>query len=244
MKALFISLLATVSAWSGTFVLTGARGGLASDGYSGVEYLAGSSSAGTSLDGTPWGTILCRNWFEFLIPALGGTLISATVNLQQGEPAGPPCGAFGTPGCGVPALSGHGGPPTTFTLSALAAVPTSFSQIGSDLTYGTVSLDSSTNGTIVNIPLDAAALTAIAASSGGEFLTGGVDSGETSSTYAYDFGNLTLNNTVTLTLVTATDAPGPSTPALLIAGLVAVGVLARKPHRFSAGPCRAFRRAR
>jgi hypothetical protein len=128
-----------------------------------------------------------RDWFEFSIPTLtGGALSSATLELD--EPA-----------------DGHAGGSLTFAVYGLCARPFLFSDVTISNPFGSVGTSSASNGTTVDVTLNAAALAAIGASQGGNIFIGGIDSGELSSSDASDFGD-TLNQSTVLHLQTAPTA--------------------------------------
>src|SRR5215831_9685437 len=108
-----------------------------------------------------------RDWFEYAIPALGGTLTSATLELIE-----PPLG--------------RSGGPQTFSVYSLSDRPFHFSDIGAGIFFGSVATSDALNGTVIDIPLNASALAAITANQGGNVFIGGIDSGEDSG--AFDFG--------------------------------------------------------
>ncbi len=104
-----------------------------------------------------------RDHFDFSIPTIDGTLESADLVLTE-------------PNLGS---GGHVGATTTFSVYSLGTFGTyGFSDIGAGTLFGSVSLDTTSNGTLIDISLNSAALSAISADQGGAFSLGGVDSGE------------------------------------------------------------------
>ncbi len=129
-----------------------------------------------------------RDWFEFPIPALSGTLVSGTLNLDQPQ-------------------FGHQGGQLLYSVYALGSQPANFSDVNANAAtlYGSVSTDAATDGTAVSITLDAAALAAIAGSQRGDFFIGGIDSGENSGSFAGDFAS--SNNHQTFLELTTVPEP-------------------------------------
>jgi hypothetical protein len=128
------------------------------------NYFAGSS-----------GQEAIRSYFDFVIPTLGGPIGSATLELDQ-------------PGGTTP---GHSGGDTTLSVFNLGVngMPL-YSDMSSGTLYGTsATLNDATDGTTVDIALNAGAIAAIQADSGGgNFNLYGVSSGENASTLTGDFG--------------------------------------------------------
>lgn len=192
----------------------------------------GTSAGNSYAAGLSLGFGQFRDWFEFDIPSLPGLVTSATLSLDQ--PAG-------TVAVGIPSSTvGHFGPQTTYTLYGLPSIPTGFSDFLNGSVYGSATLDSTSNGTVVDIALDAAAIDAIAAAGGDVFLLGGIDSGEIIPAVCngcgqnFDFAN-TDGASVTLTLDVSGspfgDAPEPSTGAALVTAgaLFLVRAIVRRP---------------
>jgi hypothetical protein len=94
--------------------------------------------------------------------------------------------------------------------------------------FGSVSTSTASNGTTLSITLDADALAAIITDQGGNIFFGGVDSGELSTTTAFDFGNAGSSDHSTLSLVTRAAVPECSSILLLSTLLGACGIAMRK----------------
>lgn len=213
-----LSFLVVLSAFGGTITLTDdARGWVtpnpSQSGGGGGTGLAppnnGTAADNNYVAGGSLGGGMFRDWFEFAIPSLSGPLLSATISLNQ--PLLP--SAEGIP----PSSLGHSGPQTTYTMYGLPATPTDFASFMPQALYGSAVLGAATNGTTVDISLNSAALQDIGAAAGGEFLLGGIDSGEIGFDLQgcngcgqnFDFA-ATGGTQVTLTLDTADAAPEPS----------------------------------
>jgi hypothetical protein len=150
------------------------RGSRASDGGGDFSqplggYFAGRTTAGLAHD-AQW-----RNYFNFTIPFLSGTLLGATLLLEQ--PAAP-CFDPSCTGGFYPADAGD-----TFHIFSIYGIGADhdFNSIGAGgaaTEYGTVTLDAATNGTMVSISLGGTALADILAAQGGLFHLGGIDSAE------------------------------------------------------------------
>lgn len=147
-----------------------------------------------------------RNWFEFSVPTITGSLVSATLNVD--EPGSP--------------YQAHFGGTLTYAVYGLGAQPTVFTDVTTSNPFGSVNTSSADDGTTLSITLNAAALAAISADQGGNIFIGGIDSGETSSSDAVDFSGAPGN--VALDLTTAASAvPEPSSlPLLIIVSLAVV----------------------
>ena len=123
-----------------------------------------------------------RDWFEFSIPHLSGPLVSASLELFQPQ-------------------FGHLGGSLNFSVYALDGRPTHFLDITRGILYGSVSTDSSINGTNLLITLDAAALAAVQASQGASFFIGGIDTGENGNSPAGDLAGEPGRSILRLTTV-------------------------------------------
>jgi hypothetical protein len=162
-----------------------------------------------------------RDWFEFAIPTLSGDVVSATLALDQ------PAGTLLSGGLVVG--GGHEGPPSSYLLYGLPAIPTGFADFTIGPMLGFTTLDASSNGTVVSIDLDAAALAAIGADRGGEFILGGIDSGEVLPPVCnlcgqdFDFANTTGAH-VSLTLDIDPGADTAPEASTLTLSLAAAGV--------------------
>lgn len=207
MKRLFFALailaLGGVQPASADIVIDYAARGSISDtggpnGNGDINYLAGFANGSRF-----------RNHFDFSIPNFSGTLLAATLTLDNN--ASP--------------LS-HTGGPNTYSVYSLGAFGTyAFTDIGAGTFYATTTISAS--GT-VSMALNNAALNDITAERGLTFSLGGVDSGENSGgsdNFDYGFTNGGRLNPVTLTLVTTT--PEPS--ALVLLG---IGVAVMAGHRW------------
>ena len=157
-----------------------------------------------------------RDWFEFDIPTLTGSLLSATLNLD--DPL-------------------HFGGSLTYAVYGLAAEPTAFGDVTTSNPFALpVTTSSADNGTTISITLSSAALAAITADQGGHIFIGGIDSGETSSTNAGDFARTGLGTGVTSLSLTTGPAPVPEPASIvLFAPLLIVSLVAlrRKTRRLS-----------
>jgi hypothetical protein len=163
----------------------------------------GANPANNSLAGFVQGEGQFRDWFEFDIATLTGSLVSATLNLD--EPAGPP--------------PGHLGGSLTYTVYGLAGQPMVFTDVTTTNPFGSVGTSSADNGTTISITLDSAALADIVAHQGGHIFIGGVDSGENNTTIAGDFVGTGAGNVTSLSLNTA-PVPEPASISLLFAPLL------------------------
>ena len=123
-----------------------------------------------------------RDWFEFSIPHLSGPVISATLDLFQPQ-------------------FGHIGGNLVYSVYALSGKPLHFSEIPSGTLYGSISTNSSTNGTTLFITLDAAALAAIQGTQGGNVFIGGIDTGEKGTSLGGDFAGEPGRSILKLTTV-------------------------------------------
>ena len=173
-----------------------------------------------------------RNWFEFDIPNLSGaTITSATFSLYDGI---------------------HEGGGLTFAVYGLSAQPTVFTDVTSADPFGSVATNNASLDTTLTITLNAAAIAAIEANQGGSFFIGGIDSGETSSSDAADFGS-TQDGThfdgsacpsaagghcaTTLDFTTTSIIATPEPPPTLLTGavlLILAGVMFRRRSKAAA----------
>jgi hypothetical protein len=146
-----------------------------------------------------------NNHFDFSIPTISGTVISATLTLDNNMHFG---GAMGN----------------TYHLYSLGAFGTyGFADIGIGTPYGSTTIKST--GT-VTVALDAPALADIAADEGGTFSLGGVVSGVPGG--AIDFST----GATTLTLEIA-DVPEPATLTLVAIGIAGMAGYAWRRRRYS-----------
>jgi hypothetical protein len=180
------------------WVCTGPSSGCPNNGADpGNNYFAGFTSASQF-----------RDWFEFTIPTLPGSLLSATLNLD--EP-----------------LLGHDGGSLTYDVYGLTTQPMMFTDVTTSNLFGSVATSSASSGTTISITLDSAALAAIAMHQGGNIFIGGIDSGETSSTLAGDFartGGLPPVGVTSLKLNTA-PAPVPEPASIVLFASLLIGSL-------------------
>jgi hypothetical protein len=168
-----------------------------------------------------WGAGQLRDWFEFAIPTLTSPLLSATLNLDE------------------PAL-GHIGGSLTYTVYGLAGQPTLFTDVTTSNPFASpVTTSTADDGTTISITLDSAALADIVAHQGGNIFIGGIDSGENSSTSAFDFaktGNPAGTIGVTSLSLTTAPAPVPEPASVVLLASVLIGLLVafhRKTRRAS-----------
>jgi hypothetical protein len=156
------------------------------------------------------GTGQYRDWFEFAIPTLNSSLVSATLNLADVL---------------------HVGGSLTYDVYGLAAQPLAFSDVTTSNPFGSVVTSSASMGTLVSITLDSAALADIVAHQGGHIFIGGIDSGENSSTTAAgDFG--VTNAPFVPASLSLNTIPEPASIVLLASLLVgSLVVLRRKTRR-------------
>ena len=166
-------------------------------------------SAGAGSDSDNSNLAQVRDWFEFPIPSLTGTLVSATLSLDDGS---------------------HEGGDLTFDVYGLSAQPLVFTDVTTSNLFGSVSTSNSSAGTTLTISLNAAALAAIGAAQGGNIFIGGIDSAETITDpgtvslgdFVGDFGSTanipgfqSFNTDLNLTTTTAATVPEPSSLLLL-----------------------------
>jgi hypothetical protein len=197
-KVLILAMtLVTVPAWPSVLFLDAFQRGWVSTGDpgnngadAGNNYLAGQLLSDEY-----------RNWFEFSIPDFSGTLTSATLILTQPQPGG------------------HVGDDLVYSAYGLDNQPVQFSDVTDALLYGSANTAPSGAGS-VSVTLDAAALAAIAADKGGDFLIGGIDSGEFSNSDAYDFGGTDQRYRTLLNLTTVPEPHMAIPLAIVIFGLL------------------------
>ena len=122
----------------------------------------------------------------------------------------------------------------TFSVYALSAQPTAFSQVTNTTLYGSIGTSTALNGTTISITLNADAIAAITAAQGGNFFIGGIDSGENVNG-SVDFaatqnpnGGTPFGSALTLT---TEDAPLPAVPEPSTLALISVGGLAFAAYR-------------
>lgn len=184
------------------------RGWISDDGsnngnFSSNNYIAGSL-------GTKY-----RNHFDFAIPSFTGTLDSATLVLRNDFFSG-----------------SHQGSSHTYSLYSLGAFGSySFSDIGSGIGYGSVTISSIG---IVSVTLNASAIAGISAAQGGTFSLGGVHSGEDLGSGNVDFGGSHNGDASSTQLILDTSpeaVPEPTTLALFGIGAGIAGLKARRRKR-------------
>jgi hypothetical protein len=100
-----------------------------------------------------------------------------------------------------------------------------FTDVTTTNPFGSVDTSAASNGTTVDIMLNATALSAISAAQGGNIFIGGIDSGELS--LGFDFGSNT-GFAQLQTVLSLTTTAEPSSPPLLATILVAFGIALRK----------------
>jgi hypothetical protein len=202
LKATVLALtLATIPAWCGvTIIDSSGRGWVTTGAPNNNGANSGNYIAGqlTSND--------YRNWFEFTIPSFTGTLISATLDLTQPQ-------------------GGHTGDTLVYSVYALDQQPLQFTDVTGDVLYGAVNTGNGGSGS-VTIALDAAARAAIESDAGGTFFVGGIDSGESGNSDAYDFGG---SNQRYRSLLILNTVPEPNM-AIVLVSLIS-GLLVRERLR-------------
>jgi hypothetical protein len=203
LKATVLALtLAIIPAWSGvTFIDASGRGWVTTGGSSNNGAGSGNNYIAGQLNSSDY-----RNWFEFTIPSFSGTLISATLDLTK-----PP--------------GGHDGGTLVYSIYALDQQPLQFTDVSGDVLYGTVNTKRGGNAN-VTIALDAAALAAIESDAGGAFFVGGINSGESGNSDAYDFGGSNQRDRSLLILNTV---PEPNMAIVLVS--LMSGLLVRERLR-------------
>jgi hypothetical protein len=201
------------SASANAINITASERGWVCDGVSGCPN-NGASPSNNYAVGVLTDEGMIRDWFEFAIPTLtGGSLVAATLDLDEPSPGGHLGGTF------------------TFAVYGLGAQPLVFSDVTTSNPFGSVSTTSASEGTTVAITLDAAALAAIAAAQTGNIFIGGVDSAENSSSEAGDFLGTVAGDVTSLSLTTGTAVPEPSSLPLLLFASAAVLVGLRRKTR-------------
>jgi hypothetical protein len=138
-----------------------------------------------------------RNWFEFAIPTLTGSLVSATLSLDDPQ---------------------HLGGNFTYAVYGLSAQPLAFSDVTTTNPFGSIGTTAASTGTTLTIALDAAALAAIVADQGGNLFIGGIDSAENANPSGVlgDFLSSGATSHSVLNLTTSAPAvPEPSSWVLL-----------------------------
>jgi len=200
---LLATTLATVPAWPSVLFLEAIERGWVSTGDPGNN----GADAGNNYFAGQVFSDEYRNWFEFSIPDFSGTLASATLILTQPQPGG------------------HAGDNLLYSVYGLANQPVQFSDVTDVLLYGSAATGPSGAGS-VSVTLDAAALAAIAADKGGDFLIGGSDSGEFSVSDAYDFGG-TDQRYRTLLSLTIVPEPRMATPLVVLIFSLLLGAYGR-----------------
>jgi hypothetical protein len=202
LKATVLALtLAIIPAWSGvTFIDSSGRGWVTTGVPNNNGVTSGNYIAGQLTPND------YRNWFEFTIPSFSGTLISATLDLTQPQ-------------------GGHSGGTLAYSVYALDQQPLQFTDVTGDVLYGTVNTGDDGSGSVI-VALNAAALAAIRGDAGGTFFVGGIDSGESGNSDAYDFGGSNQNYRSLLILNTV---PEPNM-AIVLLSLIS-GLLVRERLR-------------
>jgi hypothetical protein len=149
-----------------------------------------------------------RDWFEFDIPTLTGSLLSATLNLDE------------------PAAVGHQGGSLTYAIYGLGAQPLVFTDVTTSNPFALpVTTSSTSDGTTISITLNSAALAAITADQGGHIFIGGIASGESSSTLAGDFAVSAGSGNVTSLSLTTGPAPVPEPASIVLFAPLLIGSL-------------------
>ena len=175
-----------------------------------------------------------RSFLAFDLAGVAGTVTSAKLRLHN-----PELSAF---------IRGYASPDASETLTFwdVTTAAASFldgtaglggyADLGGGILFGTQSVSAADNGTVIEIDLNAAALTALNAAAGGDFLIGGALTSLSGMADQYVFGftmaDFVPDKTRELVLEVAPAAAVPEPPALLLAGtaLVLLG-LARRVRR-------------
>lgn len=170
-----------------------------------------------------------RNFFVFNLASLSGTVTSATLNLAQ------PSNGYSS-GAASEVYELFDVSTAISTLTAGTGGVSAFTDLGSGTSLGTVTVNSATNGTTVQVAFNSAGLAAIQAALGGQFAVGGALAGAGSSP-RYTFGSTASSAFQTLDINFGSggggqigQVPEPGTILTLGAGLVAIG-LARFRNR-------------
>ena len=217
-----------------------ARGASAPDGGGDFtdmgSYFAGmTTNAYTPAPGPyPGGNDPWRDWFEFAIPDLTGSLVGASLALYQPPVPCPDClGGF------APADYSDPSETHTFLVYGLGAGPfyfgpndsPSFANIGAGTYYGSVTLNAGTDGTTVDISLNASALADIESAQGGVLYLGGVDSAETLPSSTNWIGDWNATSGADASQLDLDIAPEPASWLMMLGALgLAVPAMRRARH--------------
>ncbi|MFO0798570.1 MAG: S8 family serine peptidase [Gemmataceae bacterium] len=163
-----------------------------------------------------------RDWFLFNVPVLPGPVASARIEIFN--PSSP---------------NGYQSPDATETytlfdvttsiasLTGGTAGVAGFADLGSGVSYGSVTVSAASNGTLVVISLNAAGLAAVAAAQGGQFAVGGALTTISGAANQFLFGG--TNSGVTRQLVIETTAPSDWYSVTLAGDQTALQVETRTP---------------
>ncbi|QDU41480.1 PEP-CTERM motif protein [Maioricimonas rarisocia] len=174
-----------------------------------------------------------RNFFTFDLSSVSGTIVGATLRLENPNngyyyfPPGPdPSPSY--------ALFDVTTPVATLTAahSAGPAGVAVYDDLGTGASYGSVSVNSSSNGTIVEISLGASAISDLNAAIGADFAIGGALPPSTG--FNYIFGSTSpgaFTKELTLETSSVSPVPEPSSLALFSIGTAMTGLGAARRRR-------------
>lgn len=163
------------------------------------NYTAGVEVTNNNTDVTQF-----RDWFEFAIPTFTGSLVSATLSLD--DPT-------------------HSGGDLTFAVYGLGGQPIAFTDVTATNPFGSVGTSAASSRTTVTITLDTAALAAITADQGADIFIGGISSAETITNPGSnqgDFGASGPGHNAVLNLTTAPSSPVPEPSSWALMGTFVV----------------------
>lgn len=174
-----------------------------------TNYLTGdfSNSAGSHF----------RNYFVFNLASLSGTVTSAQLELWT----------YGITGSGVYSL--YDVSSNAVTLQSTSNSLATYADLGSGLSFGSISLATVDANTLITINLNAAALAAIQASAGGVFAVGGDFIG--GGNWAMGGSGLDGRNRLVVNTGAAAQTPEPASLILLGSGCAGVLVRLRRKMR-------------
>jgi hypothetical protein len=151
-----------------------------------------------------------RNWFVFDVPAVSGSITSARLELFN--PSG---GYSSVDGSETYTLFDVSTPIGTLTAggSGLTGI---YDDIGTGVSYGSVTVTSASNGQLVVVNLNAAGIAALTAAQGGQIAIGGALTSLSGSAAQYLFGF--TNGTLVRQLVISTSEPPSDWYSVKLAG--------------------------